>query len=101
MTSLWGKSGYREKGGRVSAGHIWAAGFHRVMACSHLVCIFKSMNRLFPNISNFFSGLGHLQITEATTAESMDTAVHLCLEMSLVFALPLYRVSQEECAKLR
>jgi len=39
-----------------SAGHIWAAGFHRVMACSHLVYIFKSMNRLFPNISNFFFG---------------------------------------------
>jgi len=86
------------KGDKSSAGHIWAAGFHRVMACSHLVCILKSMNCLFPNISNFLSGCGHLQITETSNSESMDTAVHLYLEMSVVFALHLYMATANSCS---
>ena len=68
------------------------------MACSHLVCIFKSVNCLFPNISNFFPGLVHLQITETANAESMDTAVHLYLEMSVVFVLPLHMATANSCS---
>jgi hypothetical protein len=30
-----------------STGHAWAAGFHHVIALSHLVRILKLMNRLF------------------------------------------------------
>ena len=67
------------------------------MACSHLVCVFKSMNCLFPNISNFFSGFGHLQITESTNAESMVTGVHLNLEMSVNFALPICMATANSC----
>jgi hypothetical protein len=29
-----------------SAGHIWAAGFHHVMARSRLACVLELMNRL-------------------------------------------------------
>jgi hypothetical protein len=47
-----------------STGHIWATGFHRVMARSHLAHSLKIMNR-FSNFSkNFFSGRGKLWITE-------------------------------------
>ena len=38
-----------------STGHIWAAGFHHVMARSCLVRIFKLTNHLFFNFPNFFS----------------------------------------------
>jgi hypothetical protein len=31
-----------------SNGHVWAAEFHHVMACSHLAHILKLMNSLFP-----------------------------------------------------
>jgi hypothetical protein len=31
-----------------STGCIWAAGFHRVTAHSHLACVLKLMNCLFP-----------------------------------------------------
>jgi hypothetical protein len=30
-----------------STGHVWAAGFHHVMAYSHFTRILKPMNRLF------------------------------------------------------
>ena len=98
MTSLWGRVGTGRKEDESCTGHIWAAGFHRVMACSHLVCVLKSMKCLFPNISNFFFGLGHLHITETADAESLDTAFHLYLEMSVVFALPLYVATANSCS---
>ena len=56
------------------------------------------MNRLFPNMSNFFSGLGHLQITETAGTVSMNTVVHLYLDMSVVLALPLYMVTANNCS---
>jgi hypothetical protein len=28
-------------------GRVWAAGFHHVMACSHLACVSKFINSLF------------------------------------------------------
>jgi hypothetical protein len=33
----------------LSTGRIWAAGFHHVMAFSHLVCILKLTNVYFSN----------------------------------------------------
>ena len=49
-----------------STGHIWATGFHRVMAHSHLAHSLKIMNS-FSNFSkNFFSGRGKLWITETS-----------------------------------
>jgi hypothetical protein len=30
-----------------STGHVWAAGFHHVTACSHLARVLKLMNCLF------------------------------------------------------
>jgi hypothetical protein len=37
-----------------STGHIWAARFHHVTACSHLASVLKRMNHLFLQFSNFF-----------------------------------------------
>jgi hypothetical protein len=36
-----------------STGHVWAAGYHHVTARSCLVRVFKLMNRLFLEFSNF------------------------------------------------
>jgi len=45
--SLQGSMGTRTKEDESSTGHIWAAGFHHVTACSHLACVLKLMNHLF------------------------------------------------------
>jgi hypothetical protein len=37
-----------------SNGHIWAAGFHGVAACSCLADFLKLVNRLFLQFSHFF-----------------------------------------------
>jgi hypothetical protein len=45
---LWGSVSMGAKEDESSTGCIWAAGFHHVMACSHLACILKLMNHIFP-----------------------------------------------------
>jgi hypothetical protein len=49
-----------------STAHVWAAGFHHVMAHSHLVGVFKLMNRFFD--FQIFSGC-----SETVDTESADT----------------------------
>ena len=45
--SLRRSMGMGKKEDASSTGRVWAAGFHHVMARSHLACVFKFMNRLF------------------------------------------------------
>jgi hypothetical protein len=47
VASLRGSVGTRKKEDESSTGRIWAAGFHHVMARSHLARVLKLMNRLF------------------------------------------------------
>jgi hypothetical protein len=47
VKSLWGSVGIGTKEDESSTGHIWAAGFHHVMACSRLAHVLKLMNCLF------------------------------------------------------
>jgi hypothetical protein len=47
VASLQGSVGMGTKEGESSTGRVWAAGFHHVVACSHLVRASKLMNRLF------------------------------------------------------
>jgi hypothetical protein len=44
---LWGSLSTGAKVDESSTGHVWAAGFHHVMARSRLAGILKLMNRLF------------------------------------------------------
>jgi hypothetical protein len=44
---LWGSVNMGTKEDESSIEHIWAAGFHYVMARSHLMCVLKLMNCLF------------------------------------------------------
>jgi hypothetical protein len=39
---------------KLSTGHVWAAGFHHIMICSHLARILTLTNRLFLQLSIFF-----------------------------------------------
>jgi head-tail adaptor len=39
-----------------STGRVWVAGFHHVTARSRLARVFKLVNRLFLQFSNFFRG---------------------------------------------
>jgi len=47
VASLWGSVGMGKKEGESSAGHIWTAGFHHLMACPCLVRVFKLTDHLF------------------------------------------------------
>ena len=47
VASLWGSVGTETKEDESSTGHIWAAGFHHVTACSLLARLLKLMNSLF------------------------------------------------------
>ena len=47
VASSRGSVGMGKKEDESSTGRIWAAGFHHVMACSHLAHVFKLMNHLF------------------------------------------------------
>jgi len=47
VASLWGSVGMGKKEDESNTGCTWAAGFHHVMARSHLARILKLMNRLF------------------------------------------------------
>jgi len=47
VASLWGSMGMGTKEDESITGHVWAAGFHHVMASSRLACILQLMNRLF------------------------------------------------------
>jgi hypothetical protein len=47
IASLLGSVGMGTKEDESVTGHVWAAGFHHVTACSCLVRVFKLMNRLF------------------------------------------------------
>jgi hypothetical protein len=44
---LWGSMSMGAKEDESSTGHVWAAGFHRVTARSHLARILRLMNHLF------------------------------------------------------
>jgi hypothetical protein len=44
---LWGSLSMGAKEDESITGHVWAAGFHHVMACSRLAHILKLMNPLF------------------------------------------------------
>jgi hypothetical protein len=46
----------------LSTGRVWAAGFHRATARSRLARVLKLTNRLFLQVSNFFSGRGEPQV---------------------------------------
>jgi len=56
VASLWRSVGTATKEDESSIGRIWAAAFHRVMACSCLARVLKLMNRLFLQFSNFLGG---------------------------------------------
>jgi len=45
--SLWGSVGTGTKEDESISACVWAAGFHHVRACSHLVRVLKIMNHLF------------------------------------------------------
>jgi len=47
VASLRGSMGMGTKEDESSTGHVWAAGFYHVTACSHLACVLKLMNLLF------------------------------------------------------
>ena len=47
LASLQGTMGTGTKEDESSTGHVWAAGFHHVMAHSCLTRVFKLTNRLF------------------------------------------------------
>jgi hypothetical protein len=47
VASLGGRVGMGTKEDESSTGCIWAAGFHHVTACFHLVRVMKLTNRLF------------------------------------------------------
>jgi len=47
VASLWGSVGMGTKEDESSTEHVWAAGFHHVMARSRSVRILQLMNRLF------------------------------------------------------
>jgi hypothetical protein len=51
---LWGSMSMGAKEGESSTGHIWAAGFHHVMARSHLAHILKLITVYFFNFQIFF-----------------------------------------------
>jgi hypothetical protein len=72
VAGLQGSVGTGTKEDESSTGRIWTAGFHHVMACSRLACIFKLMNCLFLQFFKFFWGRSQQQLTE-----SADTVVHL------------------------
>jgi hypothetical protein len=57
---MWGNVSMGTKEDESSTGHVWAAGFHHVMARSRLAGICKIMNRLFLQFSNFFEGHSEL-----------------------------------------
>jgi hypothetical protein len=44
---LRGSVGTGTKKDESNTGHVWAAGFHHVTTCSHLVHVLKLMNLLF------------------------------------------------------
>ena len=54
-----GKHRYEAKEDESGTGHIWAAGFHHLRACSHLAHVLKLKNHLFLYFSIFFG----LQLT--------------------------------------
>jgi hypothetical protein len=43
----WGSMSTGAKEDESSTGHVWAAGFHHVAACSRLARVFKLMKQLF------------------------------------------------------
>ena len=47
VASLRGSVGMGKKEDESSTGHVWAAGFHHVMAHSRLACVFILTNHLF------------------------------------------------------
>jgi len=47
VASLQGSVGMGTKEDKSSTAPVWAAGFHHVMAHSHLARVLKHMNRLF------------------------------------------------------
>ena len=47
VASLQGSVGNVTKEDESSTGHVWAAGFHRVKACSRVAHVLKLMNHLF------------------------------------------------------
>ena len=89
LTSLRGSVGAGTKVDESSIARVWADGFHHLTARSRLARVLKLMNRLFLLIFHIFSGRGKPRITETGDNESADSGVRL------------YRVSQEECARLR
>jgi hypothetical protein len=72
-----GKHECRAKEDKSSAGHIWAAGFHHVMAYSRLAGVLKLMNHLFLFCCG--GGRGEPRITETTHTESAYTEARLYL----------------------
>jgi len=53
VASLWGSVGTGTKEDESHTGHVWAAGFHHIKACSCLACVLKLMNGFF-NFPNLF-----------------------------------------------
>jgi hypothetical protein len=72
VASLWGSVGTGIKEDKSSNWCIWAAGFHHVTACSHLVRVLNNMNHFFSLIFQIYSGHGKLRINE-----TVNTGVHL------------------------
>jgi hypothetical protein len=51
---LWGRVSMGRKEDESSTGHVWAAGFHHVTACSCLAHILNIINLLLFNFQIFF-----------------------------------------------
>jgi hypothetical protein len=56
VASLRGSVGTRTKEDESSTERVWVAGFHHVMARSHLARILNLTNRLFLSFPKFFFG---------------------------------------------
>jgi hypothetical protein len=72
-----GKHGYGTNEEESSTGHIWTAGFHHIMAHSHLAR-FETYELFISLILNFFLGHGKPWITETMDTESADMG-HDCI----------------------
>jgi hypothetical protein len=69
---LWGSMCIGAKEDESNFGHVWAAGFHYVMAHSRLARVLKLMNHLFLYFSNFLGA--------TVNREYEGTTVYSCMQ---------------------
>jgi hypothetical protein len=81
---LLGSVSTEAKEAESSTGHIWAAGFHHVMARSRLSRVLKLYEPFISFIFTFFSGCSKPRITEIADTESADPGAHLYLKKKIL-----------------